>query len=191
MITQKVSIIGSANGKGIKDRENLLNKGTWQKICETVENYISTNVNGNWSRIHLVSGGAAWCDHVAVYLYFLHPDAQLTLHFPYKWDFDKKQFIDNGKNHWATNPGRTANKHHQSFQKKIGQNTFHQLQKAIDNGAKIYDHYTGFHDRNSAVASCDYLIAMTFFDGPEPNGGGTWDTWKKSQCTKKIHFTIK
>lgn len=72
-----------------------------------------------------------------------------------------------------------------------GLNTLDELNKAINNGAEKYDHYKGFHDRNSSVASCDWLIAITFFDGPEPNGGGTGDTWKKSSCLKKIHLTIK
>lgn len=107
---QRVSIIGFASGKGIRERENLLNKETWGEICKTAENYILSNVGLDWSKIHLISGGAAWCDHVAVYLYLKHKESQLTLHFPCKWDFDKKQFIDNGLSHWASNPGRTANK---------------------------------------------------------------------------------
>ena len=189
-LLKKVSIIGSASSKGVKASENFLNQQTWEKMCEITENYILNNIDQNWSQIQLISGGAAWCDHIAVHLYLKHPETSLMLHFPCKWDTNNKNYVDNGKSHWAVNPGHLANLYHESFQRKIGQNTLSQIQKAVDCGAQIHDNYKGFHDRNTIVGICDYLIAFTFSHNPQPNGGGTADTWKKSSSTKKVHFCI-
>jgi len=186
-----VSIIGSASSKGNIQWENLLNKKTWEKLCQQAEDYISSHISNQWSNIHLISGGAAWCDHIAIYLYLKHLDSHLTLHFPCKWDSTQKRFINNGQSHWAANPGKLANSYHRSFTQKISEDTLGQIQLAIDKGAIIYDHYKGFHDRNSAVGKSQHMIAFSFSQTNEPTDGGTSHTWKHSKCPNKKHFTIQ
>ena len=94
-----VSIIGSASSKNNKTHEDLLNKNTWDKLCSIAETHITSKICDNWSKINLVSGGAAWCDHLAVHLHKKYPQSKLTLHFPCKWDSNKNQYVDNGLYH--------------------------------------------------------------------------------------------
>lgn len=185
-----VSIIGSASAKGVLSNEKLLTQKTWEVLCSTTEQHINNQISHDWSKIHLVSGGAAWCDHIAVFLYLKHPESKLTLHFPCKWDTNKKQFIDNGLYHWAKNPGRTANSYHLSFQKKIKENTLEQIHDAIGQGAIVCDHYKGFHDRNLIVGQSQHLIAFSFSTGDIPSDGGTLHTWKQSKSAHKTYYSI-
>ena len=65
------------------------------------------------SSAHLVSGGAAWSDHVAVELFLSDEYDGLTLHMPCKWI--RKEHYDNGSYSWQTNPGKLANSCHRKF----------------------------------------------------------------------------
>ena len=183
-----ISIIGSASGKNKYD--HLLNEEKWHYMCQISENYIIEKIKHDWSQIILVSGGAAWSDHVAVFLYLKHPEANLILHLPCRWDHCNNRLIDNGKYQWTTNPGKLGNTLHYNFQKEIKENTLQQIQLAIDQGATIFDHYKGFHDRNLEVGKSQYLIAFSFSHRNEPTDGGTAHTWKNSKSENKIHFTL-
>lgn len=184
-----ISIIGSANGKGLYD--DYLNESLFQYICNTAENFINNKINNDWSKVHIISGGASWADHAAVVLYLKHPSANLTLHLPCTWDSKQMQFTDNGSKDWRINPGKLTNDLHNNFSKIIKNNTLAQIQQAINNGCKIIDTYKGFHHRNLAVGVCNYLIAFTFSE-KQPTDGGTGHTWKNAKCPKvnKIHFTL-
>ena len=183
-----ISIIGSASGK--KQNDHLLNKKTWNYMCQISENYITEKITQDWSKIILVSGGAAWSDHVAVFLYLKHPGSHLILHLPCQWDYCNHQLADNGNYQWTVNPGKLANSLHFNFQKEIKKNTLQQIQLAINQGATIFDHYKGFFDRNIQVGKSQYLIAFSFSQTNEPTDGGTFHTWKNSQSKNKIHFTL-
>ena len=63
IIMIKISIIGSA--KGNINFENLL---------QISEEYIENNITNDWNKIELISGGAAYCDHLAVKLFLKHPN---------------------------------------------------------------------------------------------------------------------
>jgi hypothetical protein len=182
-----VSIIGTASGKG--KYEALMTQKTWDFMCTTAENHIN-KLTSDWSNVHIVSGGAAWSDHVAVHLFLKYPKSSLTLHFPCKWNSSKKQFEDNGKYHWAANPGRTANLFHFRFGRIIGTETLPQIQKAIDNGAIIVDNYVGFHDRNLSVGKSSHLIAFTASKSDQPTDGGTFHTWENATSKYKTHYSI-
>jgi hypothetical protein len=185
-----IAIIGSASSKQKPEYEIILTKKTWNYMCETTEKYIETKIKSDWSKIILVSGGAAWSDHIAVYLYLKHPESSLNLYFPCKWDYLKKCFKDNGSSHWTINPGRLANFYHNSFTKKIGFNTLEQLHYVIEHGAKVHDEFDGFHARNIAIGLAQFLIAFSFSKDAHPTDGGTVHTWKNSTSTNKIHFSI-
>jgi hypothetical protein len=182
------SIIGTA---GRSRAKVYLNKRTWEAMCKKAESYIEANISDDWSKTHLISGGAAWSDHIAVNLYFKHPESTLTLHLPCKWDTENCQYIDNGKQHWAANPGKVSNKYHGEFSTKIKENTLEQIQNAVNQGANIIDTYSGFHDRNLPVGNSDHLLAFTFSSKSYPEDGGTKFTWDKSSCKNKSHFQIQ
>lgn len=175
----KISIIGSAKG-------NI----DFNKLLQISEEYIENNITNDWSKIELISGGAAYCDHIAVKLFIKHPTSKLTLHFPCKWDINNKEFFDTKIIDWKTNPGGTANYYHKLFNKKCNLNSFDDIELAIKLGAKIIDSYNGFHKRNIIVGKCDYMIAFSFGKGNEPTDGGTSYTWSNSNCKNKKHFSI-
>lgn len=136
----------------------------------------------------MVSGGAAWSDHVAVQLFLNHPESKLTLCLPCEWDTKLGQHIDTGKKDWRVNPGQLANRYHLEFSKDIKQSSLAMITKAIALGAVIKAH-KGFHARNLQVGKSDYLIAFSYSTTTEPTDGGTLHTWKHSRALKK-HYSL-
>jgi hypothetical protein len=127
----------------------------------------------------LVSGGAAYADHVAVRLFLRGYVKKLTLHLPCKWD--KKQIClkDTGEFNYQTNPGGTANYYHRKFSQVVGINSLEDISKAIEMGAKVVV-TEGFKERNTKVAEeSDIILAMTFGNGAYIKDGGTADTVRK------------
>jgi len=115
----------------------------------------------------------------------------LTLHLPTRLyaETEVPQFYDNGSKDWRINPGRTANKLHKEFGKKLNEDTMKHLSSAAYLGAEICVH-SGFHERNSHVAASDYLLAFTWGSGDVPMEGGTMDTWKKCRG-RKYHVPLE
>lgn len=113
----------------------------------------------------LVSGGAAWADHVAVAMSGSFP---VKLYIP-EWERD----LD------------IAAFYHRRFSGVIKEDTWSQVH-AVSN---IVNH-RGFKDRNTLVArDADVSIAMTFGDGPNVKDGGTADTVRKMACPG-YHFDL-
>lgn len=173
-----VSIIGTAG----RDKTKVYTSELFDKMVYSAK-YILRDLKD----ITLVSGGAAWADHVAVKLYLDNFCQNLILHFPCKWDNDK--FIDNGNWSWKINPGKTANNYHHKFSQIMGNESLKDISNAINKGAIIIDDYNGFHSRNAEVAKSDYLIAFTWSSNGYPCDGGTLDTWKKSN-SQKCHVDL-
>lgn len=147
--------------------------------------------------VHLVSGGAAWSDHIAVSL-FLRGDptfyAQLTLHLPCKLVQDSSSssfaFSDTKVNDWRVNPGATANSYHRKFSSVIRRDSLAELHDAESKGALFLVH-NGFHARNAEVAKSTYVIAFSWAEGDAPDDGGTKQTWEKATAArKKIHVPL-
>ena len=116
--------------------------------------------------------------------------AGLTLHLPTTWLQEKERFLDNDDNDIYRNPGRSANKLHQQFSSKMGEDTFKHIQSALHLGAECHVH-DGFKQRNTAVAQgSKYIVAFTWNNGKTPKEeSGTYDTWKKHRG-EKIHVPI-
>lgn len=149
----------------------------------------------------LVSGGAAWADHVAVSI-FLHGRGDndkpqvckgLELHLPAPFLMDPAAYEN-------TQCGRTANGYHRQFAKKVtgdGRRSLSGIKKAISLGAQVtvYDGpgYSPFFTRNSEVAKADIVLAYTFGVGDAPQDGGTKDTWNKAVkngCKTMRHMSL-
>jgi len=175
-----IAIIGSA-GRTPKDLK-YLTLNSFKEMVKQTKNIIEKDWKLNAPP--LVSGGAAWSDHVAVQLFLEDYCKTLTIHFPCEWDsknqcFDKYSFC-----------GKTANKLHEQFSKKTGFSSLKQIDMALTKGAKYTVTKEGFLARNTKVAKeAQYMIAFTTSLTNEPTDGGTKDTWDKSE-EKKHHVSI-
>ena len=165
-----ISIIGTARGDYVPE--------LFDKMITTAKYMLS-----NLKDITLISGGAAWADHVAVRLYLEGFVSKLILHLPCEWS-NEAQYYDNGDYDWGTNPGRTSNYYHSKFSQIIGINSLDEIDQAIKKGAEICIH-KGFHERNNYVAKCNCLIGFTWSNV----SGGTLDTWNKCS-SQKYHIDL-
>lgn len=191
----RLAIIGTAGRHGII---KSIDPFKYKKMCNTAKCIID-QVTTQGREVVLYSGGAALSDHVAVDLFNEGYVRHLTIYSPCKWSsnsglMDKinntsgSQFHDNGLYDWRVNPGKTANYYHREFSKQLNKHSLAEIDWAIIKGA-IFDVSNGFHQRNSKIAFCDYLIAYGIEKGDEPKDGGTQDTWNK--CTApKVYIQI-
>lgn len=143
------------------------------------------------AQTHLISGGAAWSDHVAVALFLRKQVAGLTLHLPCL--FAEASFTDTGSSDWRTNPGRTANYYHALFSKKLGRDTLAEIAAARQQGAVLDTSLNGFYARNSSIAAkATHMLAFSWSDSGAPTDGGTADTWKKCRlpAARKAHISL-
>lgn len=155
-----------ASSKGNLEHEKSLTLANYLKMMNICENHIKS-----FKDVCLVSGGAAWCDHLAVSLYLAHPEAKLILHLPYLDTIDSLSL-----------------KYHKHFQAKTGIDSLKEIEKAIKQGATVY-HYDGFYKRNDQVAKSPILLAFAFTD--IPSVGGTGYTWKKVKTEKYCWNILK
>ena len=179
----KVAVVGTA-GRG-KEVEPRLTRRLFESMVQTVASKLPRP-----QATVLISGGAAWADHVAVTLFLRGKVSGLELHLPCEWDTTMTQFADTGASHWAANPGRTANSYHRKFSAVLGRSSFKELAAARAKGA-VFTTYSGFHVRNSVIArECDRTISLTWATGDAPTSGGSLDQWRK--CTKaKEHVPLQ
>lgn len=191
-----LSIIGTAG------RDGRMTAAVWQRVLLFLSAFIDSQAGLG---ITLVSGGAAWIDHLAVRLFLLGKVSKLVLHLPCPFDRMKQRFVDTqngetisgqrstGEYDWRINPGRTANYYHDKFSKQLGSNSLAEIELAIQKGATIYC-YNGFHARNKEIAKTDLLLAFTWSTNDTPADGGTKHTWDCCQTTSlgpnKVHYSL-
>lgn len=172
-----IGIIGTA-GRG--EDAYRLSARSFIKMGELVHEIVTRKLQVQCTDVDLISGGAAWADHLAVHHFLAGCGKTLTLALPCEWDAEKVQYIDNGSDDWRVNPGRTANRMHRAFGSRCGFDSLGEVNTALahPNCTRIVG--KGFHDRNTYVAErCFALIAFTFGDGPALKDGGTADTMRK------------
>lgn len=197
----KIAIVGTA-GRGSDAAK--MSPAIFNKMAQYAKQCIS-KLSPEHSKVILVSGGSAWADHVAVKLFLeslLEEDGStnvpriggLELHLPCAFDdgssgnpeYDRKSFV-----------GNRLNTLHHSFDRKMMTsekrfNSLNDIRTAILLGAVIKVR-NGFHARNTTIArsAVDGLIAFTWRnDLSTPKQGGTYDTWKKSTSSCKIHVPL-
>jgi hypothetical protein len=127
MIT--LGIIGTAGRKEDRFKLNRANYSEALKAGKKVMEQVKADA--------LVSGGAAYIDHIAVRLFLRGFVKSFTLHLPCKWDKKACEFKDSGVVDYRTNPGGTANHYHRKFSATVGINSLLDIQNAIDAGAKV------------------------------------------------------
>jgi hypothetical protein len=166
-----LAIIGTA---GRKDDKSKLTKRSFTQMCNRALRLTQWFEQKSPQVTGLVSGGAAFADHVAVTLFLNGTVPKLTLYLPASWR--KGQYHDTGE--YLENPGGVANHYHRQFSEVIGIDTLAQIQSAQDAGAELIE-INGFSARNTFVSTADALLAMTFGNEHEVKPGGTADTVTK------------
>jgi hypothetical protein len=170
-----LAIVGTA---GRKDDERKVSLPLYKSMCIVAQSLIKQLNESNYPITHLVSGGAAWADHVAVSLFNEEKIPNLRLFLP--CDFDNNKFLDDSSGvRGFSLPGETLNFYHSNFYRKTNINSLSDIQIAKHKGAELHKCRGGFHGRNSMVAKSDFILAMTFGDGNMVKEGGTADTIRK------------
>lgn len=143
-----LAIIGTAGRQEDADRLKVRH---WNEMCQAAIKVIEEN-----GVTRLVSGGAAWADHVAVRV-AKHLGLPIRVWLP-------ANERDYGVAQW----------YHGKFSKKLGRDTWEEVLQCP------CEAFGGFKDRNSKVAEeADLFLACTFGCGWVCKDGGTADTVAK------------
>lgn len=138
----------------------------------------------------IVTGGAAWADHVGLLLFLSDPERfSLHLHLPALLKHDPADpaamlYLDTSSRQGGKSDARTSNFWHGKFADQFatvraGWSPFHDLRTAFAHPKTVSHIGTGFTDRNKAVAAdSDFALAMTFGCGPILKEGGTAGTMR-------------
>lgn len=184
----KIAIIGTAG----RDSDFPQTKDTWENMCNQAKHQIDLyKQKHNNPHITVVSGGAAWADHVAVWLYLQnHVDAiELYLPAPIKdGKYDSLGF---------KTAGSISNYYHSKMSNALGYNTIKDIEDLINhaettsiNALPAGMGIAALFERNTSIAdAADILWAFTTAPGDTPGSSGTLDTWNKFEGFKQ-HFSI-
>lgn len=173
----RIAIIGTAG----RDKSKPMTLALWEWMLADALSRVPSGA-------HVVSGGAAWADHLAVELFRCGHAGELTLHLPAP--FHNQQFI--GPRQSA---GNAANYYHQLFSKAIGRNTRADIEWAAEqpmvNGSfePEAEGYGAMFARNLKVAACEEMLAYTFGTGDRPADGGTAHTWDRCRG-QRVHVPL-
>lgn len=193
MTIYRVGIIGSV---GRNEDAEKLDRHIWLKMRDKAMDYLDNNMPEGYDQIHLISGGAAWSDHLAVsifnsgYSFGKTKPCDLVLCLPCYFraaEFDEHRGTANQRK-----SARTANFYHDQFEEKTGENSLQQIHIALTDGRAHQIVRDGFFARNKDIANLatDLLLAFTFSHTKEPKPGGTLYTWRMSRARVKKHFNI-
>lgn len=177
MTTERIAIIGTAG----RDKIMPMTKALWHWMVADAEQRTPVGC-------HLVSGGAAWADHVAVALFLKGHAAQLTLHIP-------APFIGGRYVGPIRSAGQASNYYHQMFSRVAEIDTLAQIEQASmrvgisGSFEPVGEGYGAMFARNLKVATAARMLAYTFGSGEEPLDGGTKFTWDACHGAK-THVTL-
>jgi hypothetical protein len=181
----RITIIGDSGRFNSEKMDRSLYDKMYTKVDRIMEEYYTEGAS-----LHLVSGGLAWAEHIAVQMFLEGMVDSLTLYFPVAWN--DGIFFSRGPN----KPGKLINAYHKKFGKVLGRNTHKDIAEAISIGAKVISpsgKLTGPSNRtylrNNYLADVDTLITMTWEDGRYPVHGSVGYTWRNSKA-KKIHIPL-
>jgi len=171
------AIVGTA-GRG--DDANRLSHKHFKAMCECARLLLRQLQETEYGIDTLVSGGAAWADHVAVKLFLNKEVPKLKLFFPCQFLGTMAGFDTNPLNDYERqkgySTGEIANKYHAQFSRKINCNSLDELQQAIQMGAQVVVPKGGFYGRNALIAQSDVILAITFGKKEWIKDGGTAHT---------------
>jgi hypothetical protein len=172
----KIAIIGTAG----RDKLIPMSKELWRWMIRDVSSDVREDDT-------VISGGAAWADHLAVELFLTGKCKDIILHLPAPFCLQTKRFSDAAYNKTS----RACNFYHEKFSQIIGYDSLRQIAEVIDSKQFVTyepksNGYSGMFGRNDKVAAgCDFMLAYTFGRGDIPKDGGTKYTWDKCKVRKQ------
>jgi hypothetical protein len=181
-VNRHIAVIGTAG----RDRSPLFTRTLWEAMRRDLAKRIEPSDT-------LVSGGAAWADHLAVDAFVRGKCKGLELYLPAPLFTlgDRARFVgDRGSS------GSAANYYHELFSRVVGYDTMMEIAAARALGAYVVNEqpargYGAMKRRNEKVAArCSEMIAYTFGDGDEPEDGGTQHTWSLAMCHGKTRVHV-
>jgi hypothetical protein len=184
-MTRYIAVIGTAG----RDRSPLLTKDLWRAMRRDLASRISVDDV-------LVSGGAAWADHLAVDAFLGGRCGGLELYLP------APLFHGGGITRFMGergSSGAASNYYHGNFSRAVGIDSRAQIMQAMEQGAIVVQErvargYAAMFNRNAKVATrCTEMIAYTFGDGSEPEDGGTRHTWNLAgqRSAERLHVPLR
>lgn len=183
----RIAVIGTAG----RAEKNEMTRQLWEAMTAHFRTLLA---DGTLAVDHLVSGGAAWSDHVAVWAFNEGLVGGLTLCLPAPFDVEKNAFYQ--AKTFEQSAASAANYHQRNFSKKIEEDTLGQIRKAIDDGAQVYAQphqlgYSAMFARNDDIArlATGGVVAFSFGDGA-PNSKGTRHTWDRVSAEPKININL-
>lgn len=194
-----VAIIGSAGRTGEMKK---VSKKLFDLMVADAHKTITEKLKLDPKMVTLVSGGAAFGDHVAVVLYLTRGYGKLNLFLPSGWSSTKTPSVTGGTGGGVTGfvgteDGKRAQELHQQFAQVLNCDTLAEIELARVKGASLIAR-RGFFERNSDVAKSFHMLAYTFSTtgSPPTTGSGTrntWDKWEKQVASKRgqrIHTSL-
>lgn len=160
-----VAVIGTAG----RDKNQPMTAQLWDSMIADAKLHVRPADT-------LVSGGAAWADHIAVRLFLDGTVKHLVLHLPAPLIMG--QFSGPDKS-----AASAANFYHDKFTRVTGVNARAEIGEALLKGATITEQpessgYAAMFARNALVAKgAESVLAYTFGPDAVPADGGTKDTW--------------
>ena len=176
-MNQMIAIIGTAG----RDKTKPMTKALWGAMQRDVLVRVPKGA-------HVCSGGAAWADHLAVFLFLFGHADRITLHLPAPMNHARLV----GKYSTA---GSVANYYHELFSNSIGRDTLADViecvrtEKCEGTFEPVGLNMTTMFARNQQIAQCGSMIAYTWGEGAIPANGGTRHTWDHCRGTK-VHVPL-
>ena len=179
MTGRVIAIIGTAG----RDKSIQLLPQHWDFMCQIIGDEVKPNDI-------VVSGGAAWADHVAIWAFGTDLVSHIKLHLP-------APFIDGKfKGEFGTSGG-TCNYYHSLFSKVMGFDSLDHIKQITEHSNVTLtiqpeaNGYAAMAARNIKVAKdCTHMIAFTFGEGDVPADGGTKMTWDMAAGKERAHITL-
>lgn len=178
----RVAVIGTAG----RDVTRPMTKALWLAMVEDLRQRVRASDV-------LVSGGAAWADHLAVHAFLVGWVAGLELYLP-------APLVEAaGGFRFAGGPrtsGAAANHYHELFTTATGVEGRPEIATAAERGALLHAEpvapgYDAMHTRNTKIARrCTEAVAYTWGEAGHPAQGGTLDTWREIRSTAKVHVSL-
>lgn len=173
-----LAVIGTAG----RDKDQPMTAQLWRSMVDDARRRVSQK-----PALTVVSGGAAWADHLAVRLFLDGAVPNLVLHLPAP--------LENGRfSGPQQSSASAANYYHSMFSRVAGIDSLAELQGLVRAAASgdpriritVEDAAPGYASmfaRNRKVAeACNAVLAYTW--GGEVADGGTSNTWKQCNAAK-------
>lgn len=173
-----IAVIGTAG----RDKSIPMGRKHWDQMTDVIGSEVSMTD-------YLVSGGAAWADHVAIWAYLTDKVSALTLHMP-------APIVGKHFGGAYGTSGAACNYYHEKFSKIMGMDSLEHIRMAIQKGATVTYQpvamgYQAMAARNALVArDCTHMVAFTFGQGNEPADGGTKITWDMAASKQRAHVPL-